>query len=225
VEITEQDSSGAFVPRETVTDAAFAHAVAVAAVGSRQFYLADDVSASGVLARWWSALRKMRASTILFHDGKQTRVAARDLGAPAGIGLSPDGSHLFVTDALDRQLHVYRRDAGSNELVAEESVPLGSTPGQLDVDADGVVWIAAHPRLFEFASHRRDPARPAATQLLRFDPRARKPAPGESDARVSQVYGNDGSQLSAGSIAAHWHDEFLVGAPLDHKVLICKSNP
>jgi hypothetical protein len=31
--------------------------------------------------------------------------------------------------------------------------------------------------------------------------------------------------LSAGTVAAHWHDEFLVGALLDSKVLICKPSP
>lgn len=31
--------------------------------------------------------------------------------------------------------------------------------------------------------------------------------------------------LFRGSVAAHWHDEFLVGALFDSKVLICKPSP
>jgi hypothetical protein len=70
-----------------------------------------------------------------------------------------------------------------------------------------------------------DPAKHAPTQVLRFDPRGPKPADGEQDTRLAQVYLNAGEQISGGTVAAPWHDEFLVGALLDHKVLICKPNP
>jgi hypothetical protein len=60
---------------------------------------------------------------------------------------------------------------------------------------------------------------------LRFDPGIGKPADRGNDPRVSVVYANDGAEISAGSTAAPWRDEFLVGALFDKKVLICKPNP
>jgi len=69
--------------------------------------------------------------------------------------------------------------------------------------------------LFAFLAHLRDPVKRAPAQVLRFDPRAAR-------ARLTQVYASEGSPLSAGSVAAHWRDEFLVGAVLDQQVLICK---
>ena len=33
---------------------------------------------------------------------------------------------------------------------------------------------------------------------------------------------DDDAQISAGTVAASWRDEFLIGALLDKKVLICK---
>jgi hypothetical protein len=56
------------------------------------------------------------------------------------------------------------------------------------------------------------------TQVLRFDPRL---AFGE----VAPVYANDGQALSAGTVAARWRDKLVIGALLDHKVLICQLNP
>ena len=56
----------------------------------------------------------------------------------------------------------------------------------------------------------RHPDERAPTQVLRFDPRSQTRA-GAADLRV-QVYGNDGTQISAGTVAAPWRDEFLVGA-------------
>ena len=64
-----------------------------------------------------------------------------------------------------------------------------------------------------------DSGKPAPTQVLRFDPRQ------AGDARLTQVYLNDGDEISGGTVAARWRDEFLIGALFDEKVLICKPNP
>lgn len=52
-----------------------------------------------------------------------------------------------------------------------------------------------------------------------FDPRQ------TGDARLTQVYLNAGEEISGGTVAARWRDEFLIGALFDEKVLICKPNP
>jgi arylesterase/paraoxonase len=222
VEIAEQDANGAFVPKESISDAAFVSPNAVAGAGPRQFYVANDRSAQTGIA---DLLLRRADSTLVYHDGNQTRIAVRGLKFTAGLALSPDGTRLYVGEALGKQLRVYRRNLASGDLELDEVVPLGSAPDNLKVDADGVLWIAAHPKLLAFAAHVRRPGRRAPTQVLRFDPRGPKPAAGAADVRLSQVYGDDGTQLSAGTAAAHWHDEFLVGALFDSKVLICKPSP
>jgi arylesterase/paraoxonase len=123
---------------------------------------------------------------------------------------------LYVGEALGEQLRIYRRDPASGDLAFERIVPLGTAPDNLNLDADGVVWMAAHPKLFAFLAHLKDPAKRAPTQVLRYDPRT---------AQVTRPYESAGTPLSAGSVAAHWRDEFLVGALLDHQVLICKTLP
>jgi arylesterase/paraoxonase len=145
-------------------------------------------------------------------------VLVDDLAFPAGLALSADGSRLYVTEALARALRIYQRDSASGALTLERTVDLGSAPGNLHVDADGVLWIAAHPKLFRLRAHLRDAAERAPTQVLRFDP-AR---PG---AQPEPVYSDRGTMISAGSVAASWRGQFLVGATLDRKVLICKPSP
>ena len=107
----------------------------------------------------------------------------------------------------------------------EETIDLGAAPDNLDVDDDGVVWIAAYPKLL---SSRRASARSAQSarprRCLRFDPRIANPR-WRDDPRVTEVYADDGAEISAGSTAAPWRDEFLIGALFDKKVLICKPNP
>ncbi len=222
VEILE-DRGGLFVPDATIRDAAFSHPSAVVATGPKQFYLVNDTAAPDRHLREF--LLRQGSGTIFFHDGNETRLVAKDLVFPAGLALSPDTSHLYVGEALGKSLRVYRREPVSGALELEEAIPLGTSPGHLNVDADGVVWIAAHPKLLAFVGHLRDPAKQAPTQVLRFDPRAGKPAQGKADTRLTQVYENPGAEISAGSVAAHWRGELLIGAVLDPKVLVCKPVP
>ena len=218
VEILEREAAGAFVPKETLRDALFTHPNAIVAVGPRQFYLANDTAGGEDSAPVVDAVLRRGNSTIVYYDGVKARVVASGLRFVAGIATSPDGQRLYVGEALGEQLRVYQRDGASGALVPGEVVPLGTAPDNLNVDAEGVVWIGAHPKLFAFLEHLRDAAQRAPAQVLRFDPRAK-------GARVAQVYASDGSSLSAASVAAAWRDEFLIGAVLDHQVLICKTQP
>ncbi len=216
VEIAVRDANGVFTPKETVLDPAFAHPNALAAVGPRQFYLVNDSASTDAHDQVSEILFRKGAGTLVWYDGARAQVVDRDLKFPAGMALSPDGARLYVGELLGRQMRVYRRDVASGALQPEAPVALDTAPDNLDVDADGVVWIAAHPKLLAFFAHVKDAGKRSSTQVLRFDPR---------DGKLGQVYGDDGAQLSAGTAAAHWHNEFLVGALLDPKVLICSPSP
>ena len=224
VEVTEQ-AGGAFVPRETLRHAEFVNPNALVAVGPRQFYLVNSDRGGDQSARTREFLFRQALGSLVYYDGEHAQVVEQDLGFPAGIAISPDGTRLYVGEVLRKQLRIYRRDTATGALSLEEIVALGTSPDNINVDDDGVVWIAAHPRLFAFGAHVGNPAKRAPTQVLRFDPRQPKPAAGANDPRLTQVYGNDGGEISAGSVAAHWRSEFLIGAVFDPKVLICKPPP
>jgi arylesterase/paraoxonase len=213
VEIFEREPSGAFFPRQSVRDALFVHPNAVAAVGPRQFYVANDI-ARHARSPFFDALLRRGDSTVVYFDGVRARVVASGLRFASGIAVSHDGRRLYVAEALGERLRIYRRDTASGDISLEGLVALGAAPDNLSVDAQGRVWIAAHPRLFAFLAHLKDPSRRAPTRVLRYDPR---------DGQVTEVYESEGSPLSAGSVAAPWRDEFVVGAVLDHQVLICKT--
>jgi arylesterase / paraoxonase len=221
VEIADQTSSG-FAPTRTVRDAAFTRPVAIAAAGPEQFYVVNAPLQSQS-SETLDLLRRSGNATLVYYDarsgGKSARVLASDLARPAGLALSADGSRLYVAESIAKALRVYARDRANGNLSLEETIELGSAPANLDIDEDGVIWIAAQPKLLRLAAHARDSRKRAPTQVLRFDPRA------SGAQRSRQVYLDDGRQLSAGTVAARWRDEFLVGALLDKKVLVCKPNP
>ncbi len=217
VEIAEQDAGGAFFPKVTIGDATFTHPNALVAVGPAQFYLVNDHPVQGEWQRTWSTLLRSGNSSLVYYDGAAAKVLVDDLAYPAGLAMSPDGTRLYVGEALAKAMRVYRV-LSPGKLEFERTVDLGTAPDNLNVDAEGIVWIAAHPKLLRFVGHAGDASKRAPTQVLRYDPR-------RADATAEEVYVDDGSTLSAGTVAAPWRDEFLVGALLDKKVLICKPEP
>jgi len=216
IEIAEEGAFGGFFPKETIRDDAFVNPNAIVATGARQFYVGSNAAEQDKWALAKQALLGGGHSTIVYFDGANARVEVADLNHVGGLALSADGSTLYVAETLARKLRVYRRDAATGSLALDRTIDLASAPGNLNVGDDGSVWIAAYPKLLSVASHLRDRARRAPTQVLRFDPK---------DQQTSEIYADDGTAISAGSSAAPWRDEFLIGALLDRKVLLCKRHP
>ena len=144
----------------------------------------------------WPTTRSTRASgrlakQVLFRRGPLDAGVLRRRGGarrsrrpqfPAGLALSPDGSRLYVGEALAQaaahlssRCCARRADArGVRDRCARRRTISTSMPM-------ACVWIAAHPKLLSLAAHLRDPRKRAPTQVLRFDPRGAKPVDGATD--------------------------------------------
>lgn len=215
VEIAE-DAGGAFIPRESVRNPAFGLASLVLATGPDRFYVVNHRPPEGRMEQWQGLLTKTGRDSIVLYDSGKARLAAENLAGVSGLAQSADGSHIYVAEALKPQLLIYRIDGDA--LALERVVALDTSPGRLDVDADGVIWMSAHPRLLRYFAALDDGRETAPTQVIRFDPR-------QPDAKPEQVFADDGARISNGTAFARWGEQLLIGAPLDPKVLICQPSP
>ncbi len=219
VEIAAEAPAGGFAPETTVRDSAFRNLTAIAAVGAREFYVAtlpNTEDRHGLPDRFDALLRKAPA-TLLYYNGREARAVVSDLRYVGGLARSPDGKLLYVAETLAKSMRIYEPRAGG-ALMLRGTIPLDGLPANLTVDADGVVWIAVLPKLGDLLAHADAPAKRAVTRVIRFDPRL-------PTGEVAQIYANDGDALSAGSAAARWRDQLIVGGLFDRKVLVCKLKP
>ncbi|MCU0760293.1 MAG: SMP-30/gluconolactonase/LRE family protein [Steroidobacteraceae bacterium] len=216
VEIFEQTATGAFAPVRTVRDPLLLDPNAIVAAGPEQFYVANDSGATNGFDRATELLFRRGLSEVVYFDGRRMRVAAGGLKSASGIAMSPDGSRVYVSETSGNRVAVFARNAGSGDLALLEHVDIGSAPDNINVDADGTVWIAAHAKVLALGMHFGDASNLAPTQVFRFRPDAK------GAERLVEVYLDSGAQLSAGSVGAVFNKQLLLGSITERKILQCR---
>jgi arylesterase/paraoxonase len=91
----------------------------------------------------------------------------------------------------------------------------------LDVDEEGNIWVAGHPKLLTYVKHSKEPDHRAPSQVLRLVPESGSDD-GETTFRVEEVYLDAGDELSASSIAARHESRLLIGAVFGDHFLDCQ---
>lgn len=217
VEIFEESATGAFAPVETIRDPLLVSPNAIVAVGPREFYVANDSGASNRFERLQERLFRRGLSTVTHFDAKRMRVVAEGLQSAGGIAVSNHGLWVYVSETDGNRLRIFDRDSATGALEPRNIVELGSAPDNLNIDTDGTLWIAAHPRLLALRRHRRDATKPAPTAVYRL-----RTSVVEKEDRVTIPYLDRGNGISAGSVVAVHDRRMLIGSLTEHKALLCE---
>jgi hypothetical protein len=224
VVIFDQSPTGAFTPVETIRDSLLWSPTAIVAVGPRQFYVVNQLgfkrAYEGEKANVGDRLRGNQ-STVVYYDGEQMKIVAGELRLASGIAVSPDGQKAYVAESAGGRITVFDRNIASGALTRAGQIRIrGASPHNITVDADGMLWVGAHPHAVPFMEFLLDQDDRAPTQVLKINPAA------EPEKQVEEIYVNDGEELSAGTVAASRNGgEFVVGSRTDHKLLTCTRSP
>jgi len=221
VEIFEQRTNGLFQDVDSVRDEKLVSPNAIVSVGPRQFYVANDQGGGGVLTRIRELLFRQGFSTIVYFDGEQMRVVADGLKSASGMTMSPDGRTLYVAETFGRRIAIFDRDTSTGELALREHLAVDGAPDNLQVDPDGALWIAAHPKLFDLVRHFADAAHPAPTRIIRYRTNPSAPLVDER-IEIRDMFLDLGQAVSAGSVGTPFGQQLLIGSITEPKVLSCR---
>ncbi len=205
-------TDGGLLHRATLTDPLLVMPNDLVAVGLDRFYVTNTHAHPPGALQTLETYLQLAGAQVVFYGPGGFRPAITDLLFPNGINVSPDGTTLYVASTTGSSVRVYARDPGSEALAFRRSIPLGSGPDNVEVDTDGTLWIAAHPKLLRVDAHRDDPATPSPSQVLRVVP---------ATAAVEEVYLDDGNTFSGSSVAAVRGNRLLIGAIYDEGFLDC----
>jgi arylesterase/paraoxonase len=200
--------------RATLSDTALVSPNDLVAVTPTQVYVTNDHRHPSGLMRTVEEYFRRPWTNVVMWDGSAFREVAGGIQLANGINVSHDGRTLYVASAIGQDIRVYDRDAATGALTLRTEIPLGTAPDNIEVDADGALWIGAHPKLVTIVRYMSGAIDVAPSQVLRI-------VPTRDGGDVREVYLNDGEQLSGASVAAVRGKRLLIGPIADSKFLDC----
>ena len=197
---------------ETVIGEFVRQANDIQATGPDSFYVTNDVYFGASLPGYLEAFFGLPLGGISHYDGQDGETLTRGLRYANGIHLNADGSQLYASAFLGREVQVFDRDGQSNAIdrIARHRIPLGLD--NIALADDGMIYIAGNPEVFSFMAHQADPEARAPSQVVEINPET-----GE----WRSVFYTDGRDIDSASVAVPTPDALLIGAVFDDHVLIC----
>jgi arylesterase/paraoxonase len=203
------------VHRRTLADPLLRSPNDLVAVGPELLYVTNDHGWPTGVARTLEEWLRLPVSDVVVFDGRGFRVAATGIRLANGINASRDGATVFVASPTGRELRVYDRNVTSGALRMRERIPLGTAPDNVELDADGNLWVGAHPKLLALVAHSNGAPEHSPSQVVRASPR-----PGGGWA-VDEVFLDAGDRQCGSSVAAVRGDRLLIGGIFEDHVLDC----
>lgn len=184
----------------------------IVALGLETFYATNDHFFANPLLRQLGILLLQPWCTVIYYSPKEVKVVADIFYSANGINISPDNKYVYVSDVLDHAIKVMEIQE-NKALHHVKSVPVGSLCDNIEVDGDtGDLWMGCHPNGAKCIMY--NPEDPPGSEVIRIQNiHSEKPI-------VSQVFADNGSLVSASSVATPYNGKLLIGSVF-HKALCC----
>jgi len=177
-------------------------------VGEDQFFYSNFMYTNNFL----EMLLGVRWGSLGFFDGQQATLLDTGLNTPNGVALSPDGKFLYVACSCSREILVYNRHT-NNSISFDNAFNIGTIVDNLIVDEEtGDLWCGAHAVSYKALRYMDDPTNIAPSQVLRVKMSNGKPV------NITEIFFDDGSLISASSVALRRGRGLLIGSINTHAV-------
>ena len=183
----------------------------------KRYFVTNDHGYEHGIGRLLEDYGNLAISNILYYDGLEYSVAADGISFANGINIDRERNLVFVASPRRFLVKVYQLNK-DNSLEFIEDIPCGTGVDNLEFDEEGNLWSGCHPDLLHFASYAKRKKDISPSEIIKIEYRAK------GDYTVTGVYENDGSEISATSVAAPYSDLIFVGSVKDDKMLILEQN-
>lgn len=201
-----ETSPGVFSHEETLQSPLITRANDMVAVAPNQFYVAQDVDRrSG-----------QTLTDLVFYDGAEFSVVANDIQSGGGINISADNQTLYIAETGGKRIRVAQRNPADGTIISSSFIDLGTSPDNIDIAADGSLWVGAHSNVVALAMHFIVGSN-SPTQVLRVEI-------DDETTEIEEIYLNAGDQISSGSGGTTLGNRLLIGSITAKKVLVCEMD-
>lgn len=182
-----------------------------------RFYITNDHKYKKGLGRLAEDYLGLAISNVVYFDGENYTEVADGIAYANGINYDVERNLLFVASPRGFLMKVYEtNDDGSLNFI--EDVDCGTGVDNIEFDTEGHIWIGSHPNLLEFAAYAKGKKEKAPSEIIKIDYRKK------GDYEIEQIYMEDGTEMSASTVAATFGNLIFVGNVMDQHFLILERS-
>ena len=202
---------------KTLTDQSMISPNDVVMIDENRFYFTNDHKYTKGFGRLMEDYGGLSISNIMYYDGNNYIEVANGIAYANGINYDAKRNLLFVASPRNFLIKVYERnDDGSLRFI--EDIACGTGVDNIEFDADGNLWVGAHPNLLRFAAYAKGKQETSPSEIIKINYKDK------NDYTIEKVYINEGVEMSASTVAAPYKNLILTGNVMDAHFLILKQH-
>lgn len=186
-------------------------------INEKQFYFTNDHGHAKGFRRLAEDYLGLSLSNVIYFDGTKFSKAAEGVAFANGINYDAKRQLLYVASSRKFLVKVYSKmHDGTLEFI--EDINCGTGVDNIEFNEEGVLYVGAHPKLLTFAAYVKGDNEISPSEIIKIHYK------GKGRYIVESIYSEDGSTMSASSVAAPYADIILTGNVMDSKFLILKKS-
>ena len=190
----------------------------VVGVGERAFYFTNDHNEKISGWRTFKDLLTIGTGNVCYYDGdRMNKTSIEGIKYANGVNVSHDGKKLYVAATTDLKILIYDRELTSGVLTKSNEIDTNTGVDNIELDADGNLWVGCHPQLLKFLSHSKDETLISPSEIIKLTDS------GDGKFLQQTIYINDGSEISASSVGVVYKKTMLIGPVFQRHIIIGKK--
>lgn len=182
-----------------------------------RFYFTNDHGYTEGFGKIVEEYGGLSVSNVIYFDGKNYQEVADGIAYANGINFDTKRNLLFVASPRSFLTKVFSTNPdGSLSFI--EDIPCGTGVDNIEFDQQGNLWIGCHPSLLRFSAYAKSKKETAPSEIIKIEYRKK------GDYTVEKIYVEDGTEMSASTVAAPFGDLIFAGSVYDEEFLVLKQN-
>ncbi len=185
----------------------------VVAIDETSFYYTNDHGSTSKLGLFAEDYMGLRRSNVVYSDGSNYDVVADKIAYANGINYDNERKLLYVASPRGFLIKVYKTNQDGT-LDFQADIDCNSGIDNIELDENGKLWIGSHPKLLSFTSYAAGGSEIAPSEIVTIAYHS------QDQYEVESIYENDGSHMSASTVAIPYQGKVYVGNVMDDHFIV-----
>jgi arylesterase/paraoxonase len=179
------------------------------------FYFTNDHKYKDGIQRLAEDYLGLSVSNVIYFDGTNYTEVADGIAYANGINFDTKRNLVFVASPRKFMVKVYLKNEDGT-LIFVEDINCKTGVDNIEFDENNDLWIGAHPNLLHFAAYAKGDKETSPSEIIKIKYLKK------GTYSIEQIYMEDGTNMSASTVAAPFNNLILTGNVMDNHFLILK---